>query len=223
MNTITEQFFKALWEPGMKSVYTKAVPPEMMLSAVNEGGWYEWKLVPGTLMPTDYWAIEKRFDIKFPASFIDWHRAYFFADGDCSLVRLPESLPTEPLQEIEMYLTEGPAEDLLPLGLIPFADDGNGAGLLVFDTRGATNKEDYPIRIYDHEYDGDLEGLGEIIFSSFSKMLECLTHYLNAERLGQDSQALLDFSQIDPECAVMRKRELKERLQHLKSIRKPKE
>ncbi len=197
MNTITEQFFKALWEPGMKSVYTKAVPPEMMLSAVDEEGWYEWKLMPGTLMPADYWAIENRFDIKLPTSFINWHRAYFFADGDCSLFRLPKSLPAEPLREIERHLQEGLAEDLLSLGLIPFAEDGNDAGPLVFDTRGISDKDDFPIRIYDHEYGGDVEGLSEIIFSSFSKMLECLTHYLEKSHSGRGSEAVLDFLQID--------------------------
>ena len=69
-------------------------------------------------------------------------------------------------------------QELIPKGLIPFADDGNDTGPLVFDTRNQEN-EDFPIRVYDHEFSGDLDGLSEVIFSSFSKMLECLTLFLN--------------------------------------------
>jgi hypothetical protein len=36
--------------------------------------------------------------------FFQWHKAYFFFDGDCSIVRPPCSNPLEPLKEIEDHL-----------------------------------------------------------------------------------------------------------------------
>jgi hypothetical protein len=92
-------------------------------------------------------------------------------------------------------------EQLIAFGLIPFADEGNDAGPLVFDTRKATDKKDFPIRVYDHEYGGDLEGLSEIIFSSFDKMLACLTHFLIETKIRKRFEVIPDFYTIDPNGA----------------------
>lgn len=185
----------------MKSVYTDKVPFEIMNSSVNKDGWYEWKLIPGSLTKEDYHKVEEKYKLKFPELFIEWHRRYYFASCGCSLVRLPHSLPTRPLEEIVNTLDWDIPEQLIPLGLIPFADEGNDAGPLVFDMRNAINKNDFPIRVYDHEYGGDLEGLTEIIFSSFEKMLECLTHFLNEIETKKAFEVIPDFFTIDPKGA----------------------
>ncbi len=198
MTDIIEEFFKAYWVKGMASVYTEYVSHEMMASPVDKDGWYEWQLIQGTLTVDDYREVEAAFNITFPDIFIEWHRRYFFANGDCSIVRLPSSLPTIPLADIIGNLDWDIPEQLIPLGLIPFASDGNDAGPLVFDTRGTTNSTDYPIRVYDHEYCGDLEGLSEIIFSSFSKMLQCITHFLTETKTKECFEVLPDFYTIDP-------------------------
>ncbi|HMR18828.1 MAG TPA: hypothetical protein PKA53_05980 [Sphingobacterium sp.] len=198
MTDIIEQFFKAYWTPGMSSVYTDSVPKVMMASQVDKSGWYEWKLVQGTLTRDDYKKVEARFNTIFPDNFIEWHKRYFFADCDCSIVRLPHSLPTQPLEQIIDNLDWYTASQLIPLGLIPFANEGNDAGPLVFDTRDKNDKIDFPIRVYDHEYGGDLDGLGEIIFSSFEKMLACLTHYLIETNTKQSFEVIPDFYRIDP-------------------------
>lgn len=182
----------------MNSVYTDKVPKEMMGSGVNENGWYEWKLIPGSLAVDVYRAVETQYNVILPDNFIDWHRRYYFADGDCSLVRLPCSFPTEPLREIIDNLDWPIAEQLIPSGLIPFADEGNDAGPLVFDMRNQINRQDFPIRVYDHEYGGDLDGLTEIIFSSFNKMIACLTHYLNRTKTKNSFEVIPDFFFIDP-------------------------
>lgn len=198
MADISEQFFKVYWTSGMKSVYTDAVPKEMMQSPIDKDGWYEWKLLRGTLSVDDYRKIEAKFKVTFPDNFIDWHKRYFFADCDCSIARLPYSLPTRPLEKIIDNLDWDIPKELIPHGLIPFAHDGNDEGPLVFDIRYATTKSDFPIRVYDHEYDGDLEGLSEIIFSSFSKMLECLTHFLAETKTKKRFEVIPDFYGIDP-------------------------
>ncbi|MFI5219247.1 MAG: hypothetical protein ACHQNT_07130 [Bacteroidia bacterium] len=200
MTDINEQFFKAYWRPGMKIVYTDSIPKEMMASPVDGDGWFEWKLLKGTLNLKDYEEIEKKFKIKLPDNFINWHRAYFFLDGDCSIIRLPESIPTRPLQDINTVLDWFIPEQLIPLGLIPFANEGNDTGPLVFDTRNQTTNVDFPIRVYDSSYGGELDGLSEIIFSSFTKLLECLTHFLN-ERNKKSFEIIPDFFNIDPEGA----------------------
>lgn len=198
MIDIIEQFFQAYNLNKMKTVYSDKVPKEMMHSEINENGWYEWKLIPGTLTIEDYNEVETKFNTKFPDIFIEWHRRYFFADGDCSIVRLPSSFPTRPLEEIINNLDWAIPEELIPLGLVPFADEGNDAGPLVFDMRNSNDMKDFPIRVYDHEYGGDLDGLSEIIFSSFEKMLECLTHFLIEKQTRNRFEIFPDFFVIDP-------------------------
>jgi hypothetical protein len=196
-----EQFFKAYWTPGMKSVYTDKVPKQMMRSEIDNDGWYEWELISGSLTDEDYKKVETKFKVIFPDIFIKWHKRYFFADCDCSLVRFPNSIPTMPLQSIVDNLDWPIPEQLIPMGLIPFADEGNDAGPLVFDARNRKDSKDFPIRVYDHEYGGDLEGLSEIIFSSFEKMLECLTHFLKEIQTKKNFEVIPDFFAIDPSGA----------------------
>ncbi len=201
MTDIIDNFFKAYWSTGMKSVYTEKVPKEMMQSAVDKDGWYEWKLIPGTLTINDYKEVESKFKATFPENFIQWHKRYFFADCDCSLIRLPYSLPTKPLEKLIENLDWYIPEQLIPLGIIPFADEGNDSGPLVFDTRNTNDKKDFPIRVYDHEYKGGLDGLSEIIVSSFEKMLECLTHFLTETMTKKRFEVIPDFYTIDPNGA----------------------
>jgi hypothetical protein len=194
-----EQFFKAYWTPGMRSVYSDKIPEEMMQSAIDKEGYYEWKLIPGTLTADDYKKIGATFNVIFPDNFIEWHKRYFFANCDCSIVGLPHSLPTRPLEELINNLDWDIPEQLIPLGFIPFGDAGNDVGPLVFDARNTNDKKDFPIRVYDHEYCGDLDGLSEIIFSSFEKMLECLTHFCTETK--PKFKVIPAFYAIDPNGA----------------------
>jgi hypothetical protein len=193
-----EQFFKAYWTNGMKCVHTDSVPKEMMQSAIDENGWYEWKLITGTLTVDDYKRVEAKFKATFPDNFIEWHKRYFFADCDCSIIRLPHSFPTRPLEELINNCDWDIPKQLIPLGLIPFAEEGNDIGPLVFDTRNSKDKKDFPIRVYDHEYGGDINGLSEIVFSSFEKLLECLTHFLTETQTKKSFEVISDFYSIDP-------------------------
>lgn len=196
-----EAFFKAYWKKGMKCVYTDKVPKRMMTTSVDKDGLFEWKLFQGSLTFDDYKKVEAKFNVTFPDNFIEWHKRYFFADCDCSIIRLPHSLPTKPLEQLIDHLDWDIPERLIPLGFIPFADEGNDAGPLVFDTRNSNDKKDFPIRVYDHEYGGDLDGLSEIIFSSFDKMLECLIHFLTETKSRKRYEVIPDFYTIDPDGA----------------------
>ncbi len=173
----------------------------MMASEKNEDGWYNWKPINGTLDVADYRKIEEKFKVKFPKSFIDWHRSYFFMDADCSLLRLPHSSPTEPLQEIIDNLDNDIAEDLIKLKIYPFGQDGNDIGPLVFDGRYPVEDNEFPIRVYDYDYGGDEEGLSEIIFSSFTKLLECISHILKDSDSRKLYEIIPDFFAIDPDGA----------------------
>ena len=193
MNELIERFFRAYWHPDSWTVYTDTVPAEMMDSEVNESGWFVWKLLPGSLTPDDYRAVEQEFGITYPRSFIEWHRAYYFFDGDCSLLRLPSSNPNEPLQQLRYNL-----EAYAPEGTIPFADEGNDAGPLVFDARTTVADNEFPIRVFDYEYGDDPAGLSDVIFSSFTKLLECITHYLEQSTAKEEHEVIADFFRIDP-------------------------
>ncbi|MBO9683457.1 MAG: SMI1/KNR4 family protein [Flavisolibacter sp.] len=184
-----------------KTVYTDSFPLDMKASEKDADGWIEWKPLKGTLQESDYRQLEKQFGILYPKSFIDWHKSYFFLDGDCSIIRLPSSSPTQPLKDLKQSLDWFIPKQLIPQKLYPFADEGNDTGPLVFDGRQPKRDNEFPIRVYDHEYSGDLDGLSEIIFSSFSKLLECLTHYLTELKTRQNFEIIPEFFQIDPNGA----------------------
>ncbi|WP_293304476.1 SMI1/KNR4 family protein [Pedobacter sp. UBA5917] len=203
MNEIIHNFFKAYFKYSDFSLgYDEEKTPKNMInSSVNQSGYYIWKPIDGTLADEDYYSIEQKFNIKFPKSFIEWHKQYFFLDCSCQLMGLPISSPTEPLQQIIDNLDYSLAKDLIDAKLYPFGDEGNDAGPLVFDGRYEVANNEYPIRVYDHEYGGDLDGLSEIIFSSFTKLLECFTHYIQELKSRKNFEIIPDFFQIDPNGA----------------------
>lgn len=199
MNSVAEQFFSAYSKAfSTKAVYTDKIPKEMMASTIDHEGWFEWMLVPGTLQTSDYTKIEEQFNVKFPNSFVDWHKSSFFLDGDCSLLRLPFSNPLQPLEEVKRNLDWYIPKKLIPQALYPFAAEGNDAGPLVFDGRIKAVNNEFPIRVYEQQFGGNPEGLSEIIFSNFSKLLECLTHYMIELKAKKSFEILPDFFGIDP-------------------------
>jgi len=193
-----ESFFKAYWHLGMKTVYVDKIPKEMLSGPVDGEGWVEWKLTEGKLRAQDYKKIEREFNVNFPESFIAWHKSYFFPDCDCSIIRLPVSLPTEPLKEIRENLEWN--QELLEQGIIPFGYEGNDTGPLVFETRQKSKLNEYPIKVYDR-YAGDVGSLSEVIFSSFPKLLQCITHFLKMEGSKKNFEIIPDFFLIDSEGA----------------------
>jgi hypothetical protein len=194
------EFFKAFQSFSEATVFTEHTPIEMMKSEVDKDGWFEWKLIKGTLTVDEYRKIEKNFGVILPDNFIEWHRKYFFLDGDSSLVRFPRSNPNLPLKEIRENLDWEVAECLIAHGLVPFADNGDDIGPLVFDTRNQVSRQDFPIRLFDHDYGCDMKGLSEIIFSSFAKLLECTTFFITENDM-KAYERFAEFLKIDPDGA----------------------
>jgi len=203
MKEIFDNFFKAYFKKDdLSRVYVKEkTPKSMMDSPVGKDGWYTWKPLKGTLTDDDYHKMEQQFGVNFPKSFIEWHKRYFFLGCSCEILGLPISSPTEPLQNIIDNLDYDLAKYLVGLNLYPFGDDGNDAGPLVFDGRYEVADNEYPIRVYDHDYGGDMEGLSEIIFSSFTKLLECFTYYIEELKTRKNYEIIPHFFQIDPNGA----------------------
>ncbi|MFD1256246.1 hypothetical protein ACFQ3S_05515 [Mucilaginibacter terrae] len=201
INNLIKDFFEAYFNAfDLRTVYTDTVPKEMMAGPVNENGYFQWKPLKGNIPYESYVKVMKEYDVTFPESFIEWHKMYFFYDGDCSIIRLPYSIPNKPLFEVIENLNNDLATELIENRLYPFADEGNDGGFLVFDGRTPKENNEFPIRFQDHEY-SVLEGLSEVIFSSFPKMLECLTHYLKEIKTRKDFEVIPDFFKIDPEGA----------------------
>lgn len=202
MKNLIDDFFNTRYlTETLKKVYTRNTPLIMMDSEVDQDGYYRWKLIPGTLQKTDYHKLEAKYNIKFPRFFIEWHRKYFFLDGDCSFLCLPASSPNEPLKEIIDLLENDYARELSKQGLYAFSTDGNDEGLLVFDSRHVGTSDDFPIRAYDFAANGNLEGLSDIIFSSFQKLIECTTYFLEQTKVKKDFEVFPDFFSIDPDGA----------------------
>lgn len=201
MKDIINSFFDAFFSfTSPDAVYVENTPQNMMNSDVDSEGWYKWKPVEGTLSYEDYNKVEKRFNVKFPKSFIEWHKKYFFLRGGCSIISLPPSYPTQALQRVIDNLDNDLSEELIAQKLYPFATDDNDIGFFVFDAREDKTDNEYPIRLYDHEYGGDLDGLSEILFSSFTKLLECLTYAMENDSLPMHEK-LAEFIRIDPDGA----------------------
>ncbi|WP_029275113.1 SMI1/KNR4 family protein [Pedobacter borealis] len=200
MDEIINTFFTSYFNfSRLRSVYgEEKTPKNMMATPVDEEGWYTWKPIEGTLTNSNYRQVEEKFGVKFPKSFVEWHKQYFFLDCSCQLMGLPVSSPTEPLQQIIDNLDYSLAKDLIEAKLYPFGDEGNDAGPLVFDGRYEVKDNEYSIRVYDHEYGGDMDGLSEIVFSSFPKLLECFTHYIQEVETRKNFEIIPDFFQIDP-------------------------
>lgn len=114
--------------------------------------------------------------VNSPLTFIDWHKRYFFLDCSCTFLGLPHSNPNRPLEEIIDILDNDSAHELAKINLYPFATEGNDGGFLVFDGREEKENNEFPTRVYAASE--ELDGLSAIIFSSFSKLLECLTLFM---------------------------------------------
>jgi hypothetical protein len=163
--------------------------------------WVNWQLTPGSLKREQYEDVESRFKVKFPPSFIAWHQSHFFHECDCSLIRLPGSDSNQPLNAIIKELDWFIPEKLIPQKLYPFGSEGNDMGPLVFDARFEVENNEFPIRAYDHEFMGSPDGLTDIIFSSFTKLLECMTHYLTEIKTRQCFDIIPEFFNIDAKGA----------------------
>jgi hypothetical protein len=66
---------------------------------------------------------------------------------------------------------------------------------------------EFPVCYYDFEYNGNIEGLSMPIFSSFTKLLECITHYLEQLEAKKNNEVIPDFFEIDPKGAGLTGRE----------------
>jgi len=176
-------------------------PKEMMDSPVGDDGYYKWKPIEGALSYDDYHGLEKRFNVIFPRSFIEWHKRYFFLNCSCRIIDLPFSSPKQPLQDIIDNFDYDVSKDLAKSKLFIFAEDNDEIGPYVFDAREPRDNNEFPIRIYDYEYVGDLDGLSEVIFSCFTKLLECITYLLQNINTSPLSEILPEFLRIDPEGA----------------------
>ena len=202
MKTLIHKFFTAyLIAFYPRTVFIKDSPKEMMQSPVDTEGWFEWKLIKGTFDVNEYDKVEKEFNIKFPKAFIEWHKEYFFLDADTSILRLPISNPNLPLRELRSNLNWFIAEQLIQQKIYPFGEEGNDAGPLVFDGRKEIIDNNFPIRFYDNEFGGDLQGLSEIIFSSFEKLLKCLVHFMTELKTRKNYEIIPDFFVIDRDGA----------------------
>lgn len=203
MEDVISKFFDVFFKINkpLLAGYTKNTPQSMMDSSVESDGYFKWKPINGTLTYNDYNKVEQKFKVEFPKSFVEWHKTYFFLNCHSPIVYLPYSSPTQPLQEIIDGLDYDLAQDLIAQKLYPFGSDDNDIGCFVFDAREEREDNEFPIRLYDHEYGGDdLEGLSEVLFSSFTKMLECLTYTMENSKAPMHEK-LAEFIRIDPDGA----------------------
>src|SRR5579885_577741 len=185
MSDYIERFFRAYQassEP-MSVVLIASTPLDMLVDPTpNKSGWVEWKLVPQmTSLEPAMLALEKEVGIGLPTSFKDWLSRYYTLDMDIAIARLPacpSNNPLGPLRE-RIFGSGYHSERPRALGLLPFGAEAKmDAGPLCFDTRQARADNGWPIVYWDHDFDKRPEEIGPMIFSSFAKLIECATHFL---------------------------------------------
>lgn len=203
MQHLNKDFFDAFLSIYPNStVNTDDFPEALKAGEEDEDGWIEWKLLPGNFSADLYHDLEKKYNVIFPESFINWHRSHFFMDAQTEILNLPYSNPDRPLQELEAELNNFISAELIPQKLYPFGSEGNDMGPLVFDGREPKPNNEFPVRVYDHEAGGDLKGLSPVIFSSFTKLLECQIHFLTGLKSHRKNYEIIpEFFTLDPDGA----------------------
>lgn len=131
------------------------IPPEMWASDVDREGWVAWRVMPSTLRPADIDQLQSQFSVALPPQF----RAYLLARHHCfaqvksvkydQLIFFPDLPTRDPLRSLRESLKGW--RFLLPTGLIPFAEWGDGWGPMCFDTKKRRDDGDCPILWLDHE------------------------------------------------------------------------
>ena len=202
MNKTIEYFFEQFFKHKLLIAhYTEGITPKSMVdSEVDIDGYYRWKPVKGKIKDVAYEKLEQSYGLSFPKSFIQWHKRYFFFGRDCRILNLPSSSPSAPLQEIIHFLNNDVAKALIAEKLYPFGEDTYTGKLMVFDARIPFADLEYPIRVYDGN-GTDLYGLSEVVFSSFPKLLECLTYLFEEIHTRPIHEIITGFSCIDPKGA----------------------
>lgn len=133
----------------------RGVPPDMWASKVDREGWVTWRVMPSTLHASDIDQLQLDFSVVFPPLF----RAYLLARHHCfgqvqslkhdQLIMFPDLPTREPLHSLRQSLHAW--KFLLPAGLIPFAEWGDGWGPMCFDTQSRHGDGECPILWLDHE------------------------------------------------------------------------
>ena len=158
------------WGVASSDVRDHGVPPDMWVGPVDADGWVEWAVLPSTLTTRDVEAIETEFGIQFPPAF----RAYLLARHHCfdqlrsarydQLILFPAVPTRDPFDWLKSELTVW--HQLLGIGLIPFAEWGDGWGPMCFDVAKRQADGDCLVCWLDHEWliplgrDGGLDRAG---------------------------------------------------------------
>lgn len=151
----------------------------MIVEVGKYGSFVQWELLHRSqAIDPQFHDFEREVGVTFPDSFKRWHSRYFTLDGGIGghgaisgidLPAIPSNDLFGPLREqmFEIYLPE----PLRRRGFVPFASAWD-TGPLCFDTTAQVPDADWPIYIWDHEDEQDVQ----LVFSSFRKLLECCVH-----------------------------------------------
>jgi hypothetical protein len=203
---LVERFYETVYAAlaPLWTVLTPSTPSEMLISGEPDAyGWVEWKLIRRSEgIDPALVEFEQELGHRLPQLFKLWHSRYYTLDGGIAIVRLPSIPSNDPLRSLRKqggFLPERLYEMLIPFGTEGMLD----AGPLCFDIRNPVPDADWPIRYWDHEWNGTEREIGPVIFSSFGKLLECAIHYWLPGALGWETQRsrISGFFDIDPDSA----------------------
>lgn len=148
------------------------VPEEMRAGEPNEDGWVKWKMIPSTVMESDFEIIENEWGVKFPLMLKAYFKAYFHYFEE----NVGRITPKKPFYSLDNAYNPV----LLRFGYLPFTWDSEGYFIRCIDLSNMPDEYNCSICQIDHEvlFDYDQEAVTkEDIDESMVKIEENLKSY----------------------------------------------
>jgi len=188
---LVEEYFESFFR-GVNCYFPSSGKlPEEIIDSISDDGWIKWKLLKSKVSFS-----EEKIDIEYPELFKKWLTSYYTLTSDIGILRLPTFNILNPFKDLNDLIDFGNSIGILEKQLIPFGDECNDVGPLVFDL----NYPNKPIRFYETQFFGSDEGIGPIIFSDFESLLKCSISFMNNyDKIGYN--AINYFFEIDPKGA----------------------
>jgi len=177
------------------------VPNEMRDGSIPaRGDWIGWQAIPSTVTSEDLDVLESELGLVFPPLYRDFLQYMHFFGLTEFGVRFEQHLPGEWIKKLRR-LYSWYREQITRMHLLPIGDESMmDAGPVCFDTRARDDDGDCPIVFWDHEWVGSDREV-QPMFSSFGKILQCLTIVASADSIGtktDDGRWMQAFLTADP-------------------------
>lgn len=163
----------------MGATSAPGVPEEMRAGPAGPTGWCAWQPIDSPITDEDIAALEQDIGNPLPPLFVEYLTYKCLLMTDFGILSLPEVRFDRPLQEVNEYIGLLNRQSYWrSVGYIPFGQDGDGEGVLAFDTNNCTGDGDYAIMSVDPELMAQIGYIGTKCWNNFSELLDDVQNHL---------------------------------------------